>query len=152
MKHTYTTCRTNLLIYLSKLSCLAYDDPSNLLEQVRRAQFSWQMTPVVYQNGSQEKSREYGSYIGVYGHAIPLVGSSGPFWWISTRCGNQSIVNGLQRLVGFWLTNEQQYQKKNRMMQAMECLSLGAWPSPPYAKETRSLDIFWEWKLPGETY
>ena len=60
--------------------------------------------------------------------------------------------NGLQRLVGFWLTNEQQYQKKQSMMQAMECFSLGAWPSPPSAKETRSLDIFWEWKLPGETY
>ena len=41
--------------------------------------------------------------------------------------------------------------KMQRTMQAMSCFLLGARTSIPYEKSTRPLNIFWEWKSPGET-
>ena len=44
-KTAYITCTTKLKTYLSKLSCPEYDEPSNILERVCRAQSSGQMNP-----------------------------------------------------------------------------------------------------------
>ena len=45
----YTTCTTKMLMYSFKLSWTEYDDPSNILERVWRAQFSRKMNPGIYQ-------------------------------------------------------------------------------------------------------
>ena len=42
--------------------------------------------------------------------------------------------------------------KMQREKQATVCFSLGSQPYPLLAKATRSFDILWEWKSPGETY
>ena len=62
-----------LLDYSSKLYLPAYDDPINLLKQVRRAQFYGKITPVIYQNVPGGKTDEYGGYVGFYGHVIPPI-------------------------------------------------------------------------------
>ena len=41
------------------------------------------------------------------------VGSIGPFLWPSLKCGPHSLLNGMKRMVGFWLTNERK-RKKDR--------------------------------------
>ena len=66
-----TTRMTKLLTHSSTLSCLAYDDLSNLLERVCWAQFYIQMTPVIYQNVSGRQTYEYGGYVKFYVHYIP---------------------------------------------------------------------------------
>ena len=66
-----TTRTTKLITYPSNLSCLSYDDPSNLLDWVRRAQFDGEMTPVIYQKNSGRKIDDYNDYVGLYRHVIP---------------------------------------------------------------------------------
>ena len=64
---------SKLLTYSSKLSCMEYDDPSNLLERVRRGQFWGQIIPVIYLNGSVGQTDWCGGYLGFYRLIIPSV-------------------------------------------------------------------------------